>query len=421
MQMMRIAATALLTAFAAPAAALTLDDAADAYVHLVLEYGAREDGYVDAYYGPAAWAEAAKATPRSVEAIAHDAATLKAEIAAIAPAADPLVQKRQRFLIAQLHALETRAAMHEGARLAFADEAEALFGARPEVRPLSDFDPLLAQIDALVPGEGELSARAAAFRRRYDIPADRLDRVMRAAIAECRARTAAHIALPANERFTLAFVTGKPWSGYNWYKGDAESLIEVNTDLPVSISRAVDLGCHEGYPGHHTLNARLETELYKRRGWHEFSVYPLYSPQSLIAEGTANYGIDLAFPGDAQRTFEARVLYPLAGLDPASAAALSKLNAMTRALTPARYSIADAFLAGRMSEAEAIDALRKYQLLDDKQAQKSLSFIKTYRSYIINYGLGRDLAQRYAEASGDAWAAFTQMISEPTLPADLMR
>jgi len=95
----------------------------------------------------------------------------------------------------------------------------------------------------------------------------------------------------------------------------------VNTDLPVRLSRAVDLGCHEGYPGHHVLNVLLEQRLTRARGWVEFSVYPLYSPQSLIAEGSANYGIALAFPGQAKTDFERDKLYPLAGLDPKTAAA----------------------------------------------------------------------------------------------------
>jgi hypothetical protein len=103
--------------------------------------------------------------------------------------------------------------------------------------------------------------------------------------------------LPQTEKFDLAFVTGKSWSGYNYYQGNYHSRIEVNTDLPIRISRAVDLGCHEGYPGHHVLNSLLEKNLSRGRGWVEFSVYPLYSPQSLLAEGSANYGIELAFPG----------------------------------------------------------------------------------------------------------------------------
>ena len=62
------------------------------------------------------------------------------------------------------------------------------------------------------------------------------------------------------------------------------------------IDRAVDLACHEGYPGHHVYNVLLEKNLMRDRGWVEYSVYPLFSPQSLIAEGTANYGIEVAFP-----------------------------------------------------------------------------------------------------------------------------
>ena len=51
---------------------------------------------------------------------------------------------------------------------------------------------------------------------------------MDAAIAECRARTLAHMALPGNERFTMEFVTGKSWSAYNWYQGGNQSLIHID-------------------------------------------------------------------------------------------------------------------------------------------------------------------------------------------------
>ena len=115
---------------------------------------------------------------------------------------------------------------------------------------------------------------------------------------------AAHLALPPGESFTVEYVTGKSWSGYNWYQGDYRSLIQVNTDLPINIDRAIDLACHEGYPGHHVYNVLLEQHLVRERGWIEYSVYPLFSPQSLIAEGTANYGIEVAFParGAARRS-----------------------------------------------------------------------------------------------------------------------
>jgi len=90
--------------------------------------------------------------------------------------------------------------------------------------------------------------------------------------------------------------------------------------LPSYIDSAVDLGCHEGYPGHHTYNALLEQNLVRNKGWTEFSLYPLFSPQSLLAEGSANYGIELAFPGDERIEFEREHLFPLAGLDASDAA-----------------------------------------------------------------------------------------------------
>src|SRR5947208_16966362 len=155
------------------------------------------------------------------------------------------------------------------------------------------------------------------WRKPFVIPKEKLDTVFQLAIKECRARTLAHVALPPTESFSVEYVTNKPWGGYNWYKGNFHSVIQVNTDLPIYIDRAVDLACHEGYPGHHVYNALLEQRLVRDRGWIEFTIYPLFSPQSLIAEGTANYGIEVAFPGDERAAFERDVLYPEAGLDPA--------------------------------------------------------------------------------------------------------
>src|SRR4029434_9662895 len=92
------------------------------------------------------------------------------------------------------------------------------------------------------------------------------------------------------------------------------SRLQVTTDVPIYIDRAIDLACHEGYPGHHVYNVLLEKQLVRDRGWIEYSVYPLFSPQSLIAEGTANYGIEVAFPREDRMEFERRDIYPSASL-----------------------------------------------------------------------------------------------------------
>ncbi|OYW25321.1 MAG: hypothetical protein B7Z44_19200, partial [Caulobacter sp. 12-67-6] len=378
------------------------------------------------YYGPKEWAAAAKANPRAVPALKAEAIRLTAATKAVDDASlTPDERRRKAFMLGQLKAAETRLAMLEGQKFSFQDEAEGLFSVRPPIKPLESFDPILARIDKLVPGDGDLAARVDAFQNKYVIPADKLDAVMKAGIAACKARTQAHIKLPKDEKFDLAFVTGKPWSGYNWYKGGAHSLIEINTDLPVAISRAVDLGCHEGYPGHHVLNAMLEDKLTNAKGWVEFSVYPLYSPQSLIAEGSANYGIALAFPGAEKVKFEREQLYPLAGLDPKTADTYDALMAAKADLASSENTIADAYLSGKMDKPAAIAALAKYGLSSVARAEKRLSFIETYRSYVINYNLGQEMVRAHVERAGPSqdarWKAMEAVISEPTTPADLAR
>lgn len=414
----------LLSACAARPAPDGLDAIARDYVAMTLEIGEREEGYVDAYYGPAEWREAAKADPRTVPELAAAAAALRARTQAIDPAAlDPLERRRRDFLLAQLNAASTRLRMLGGERLSFAEEARGLFGVAPEIRPLATYDPVLARIAALVPGEGALADRVEAFQDRFTIPADRLRPVMDAAIAECRRRTAGRMALPEEESFTLEFVTDKSWSGYNWYQGGYQSLIQINTDLPVRLSRAVDLGCHEGYPGHHVYNMLLERELARERGWVEYMVYPLYSPQSLIAEGSANYGYELAFPGDERLRFETETLYPLAGLSPEGAERYLELQEAMRDLAGARFTIARDLLEGRIGRDEAVALTQRYQLVSRARAEQMVDFTENYRSYVINYGLGRDLVAAHIEAAGAdpaaRWERMRRILSEPTLPGDL--
>jgi hypothetical protein len=274
-----------------------LDALASEYLFLELSMGWHDDAHVDAYFGPEEIREAANEAQLSIDEIESRSATMQTQLRSARAAAesDPIVTARIDGLLGRLGALATRISLNRGQTQTFDDEARQLFGTTAPDHGADYFRSILVDIDTLVGGEGELSTRVNEFNDQFVIPPERLAEVFDAAIAECRRRTLLYIDLPANESFSLEYVTDKPWSGYNWYQGNAQSLIQINTDLPTSISRAVDLGCHEGYPGHHTFNALLEKNLVQDKGWLEFSLYPLFSPQSLIAEGSGNYGIDLAF------------------------------------------------------------------------------------------------------------------------------
>ncbi len=416
---------ALATPATVAAPVMSIADISDAYVRLTLEAGTHEAEYVDAYYGPAALQAAAKANPRSLAQLIAEARALTVAVDAALPSIKGEADRRRAVALrGMLIAADTRLQMLQGRTFAFNDEAEGQFATVPDLKPLAHYDAILANLEAMIPGEGPLAARVDAFNERYIIPKDRLQRVFDAAIAECKRRTAQFINLPAGETFVMEFVTGKTWSGYNYYKGNYKSLIQINTDLPIRISRAVDLGCHEGYPGHHVLNLMVEEQMARKKGWKEYEVNPLYSPTSVLSEGSANYGIDLAFPAAERLAFERDILYPIAGLDPNSAKAFWKMQQMTEALSGARLTIAKMYLDGAVTRPQALELTQKYLLLSPARAEQSVKFTDHYRSYVINYGWGKDLVRAYIERGNpdptERWRRMEKILSEPTVPADLL-
>ena len=294
-----------------------------------------------------------------------------------------------------------------------------------ELRTAAHFQAILDKVDALLPGEAPLSERVESFNNQFVIPIDKMDDVFTAAMDECRRRTLENMDLPENESFTIEYVNDKPWTGYNWYQGNAQSLIQLNTDFPMYISKAVDLGCHEGYPGHHTFNALLEKNLVDDKGWLEVALYPLFSPQSVIAEGSGNYGIDLAFPGDERMQFEKDVLFPLAGLDAGQADLYYKVSALVAQLDFADNEAARDYLNGDMTRDEAVAWVQTYELEREDKSMQRTRFFDAYRSYVINYNHGKALVADYVERNGadadERWARFEKMLSSPMLPADLQK
>ena len=406
----------------------SLDAVARQYLALQLAIGEKDPGYVDAYYGPPDLAEQAEANDErtTLPMLQARVVALEGTLRLFDPAPGSAEEARVRYLRAMLNSAKVRLRVLRGERIPFADEAEGLFGVRPELVDLETLDPVLARIEAVVPGDesdGPLYQRINQFQDRFVIPADRLRPVIDAAVAECRRRTLEHVAMPAGESFTLSLVTDKPWGGFNYYQGNYNSVIEINTDLPTRLDRAVWVGCHEAYPGHHVFSTLIERDLTRGRGWIENSLLPLYSPRAIISEGSASYAATMAFPGDEKMMFERDVLAPMAGIDTSELADYVALGELLNELQPAYYTIGAGYLDGELSREETIELSMRYRLLDRQRAEQSLRFFDTYRSYVINYGLGEELVAAYVEGAGsdmDArWARFTAILNSPVLPEDL--
>ena len=450
--MRRISFPFVLCGLVALASTTLADDAmntvAERYAHLVLALGQHDPDYVDAFYGPAEWKIEAEKETKPLDAIGAEANQQSAALGKIfqtSKYSDEMLRLRLEYLQKQISALAARVGMLKGEKLRFDDESRALYDAEAPTYgqsgsdrqsgsdPDSHFDKILAELEKKMPGPSRtgdpsrttLWERYENWRKPFLIPKEKLDAVFQLAIKECRARTLAHIPLPADESFRVEYVTNKPWGGYNWYKGNFHSVIQVNTDLPSYIDRAVDLAAHEGYPGHHVYNTLLEKNLVRDRGWMEFSVYALFSPQSLIAEGTANFGRDVAFPTKAERMkFEKEVLFPAAGIDPKRADEYYAVQEMMKELSFAGNEAARRLINREIDEKAAAQWLQKYAVMDPARAQQRVKFIQRYRSYVINYNVGEEMVRSYIEKrSGDdpekRWSEFARLLSSPRLPSGL--
>ena len=402
---------------------------AERYVKLVLKLGVYDADYVDAYYGPEEWkpggAEAVRKEKFPYTEFQRDVKQLLDLLEKATPS--PAEKLRRNSMLKQLVAVSAKIEMLSGKKLSFDEESSQLYDAVAPTRSESHYKVHLDELGKMLPGAGDVSARLEAYKRTFVIPKEKLDAVFKAAIAEGRRRTMKHIQLPSHESFTVEYVNNKPWSGYNWYKGNSFSVIQVNTDLPIFIDRAVDLACHEGYPGHHVYNLLMEKHLFRERGWKEFCVYPLFSPQSLIAEGSANFGIEVALPGQERAAFERDVLFPIAGFDPQRASEYYKIQDVKAKLDDAGNEAARNYLDGQWNADAAAEWLVTYALYSPERAAQRVKFIERYRSYVINYNLGQEMVRSFIERRGGTtanaelrWKVFEELLSEPHTPSALL-
>ena len=414
---------------AAPENRVNIDSVAESYVKLVLEVGLYNSDVVDAYYGPEEWRPKpiAEGTAFPHQQLFTRASELSAKMALVDTSSNtPLQQARHNMLVKQLIAISTKINIIAGKNYRFDEEAKLLYDAQPPRFEWSHFDKLLAELDAKVPGDGPLTQRYNNYRKAFEIPEEKLEKVFQTAINEARERTKKYIELPENENFVVEFVKDKPWGGYNYYQGNAQSLIQVNTDFPIPIQRVIDLAAHEGYPGHHVYNLLLEKDLVNQKGWVEFSIVQLFSPQALIAEGSANYGIDVAFPGESRIQYEKDVLFPLAGLDPKDADLYYEILALAGKLGFASNEIARGYLNGAFTREETTALVIKYTLRSPEQVESFFGFVDKYRSYVINYNVGKDAVAAFMEKEGATadnperrWQVFSDLLSTPNTASSI--
>ena len=366
------------------------DDWVREYVHLGLLMDRLEEGTVDSYYGPPEWRTGIADEPLPTPQVLQSAAEgLLRTLPAMGYEAE-----RQGFLERQVRALHTQARVLGGERIPLIDQAQLLFDISPERVPEELFEQAHAQLDAALPGQGSLLERRTLWRKQFDVPPDLLMLLLQKVASEARERVVSEVALPEGESIEMSLVTGKPWAGYNWYLGNMRSLIEINTDLPVSSLSLVDYIAHEVYPGHHTEHALREAVQYRQRKQGEYAIALLNSPESLIAEAIATNARKLIFPGDADLQWAAEQIFPELGID----VDIEQIHSVREAQQVLGAVSGNAsFLLnedGRSTD-EVEQYLVQWGLRRPDEARHHISFLASpiYRVYVFTYYYGERLLE----------------------------
>ena len=371
------------------------------YLRLAVALGERDPDSIDFYYGQPNWVGDIRTNPPKFATIRDSARRLGERM------------KDSPRIARQLEAVQTRADVLAGAKLSFEQEAQAYFGLDIYLNTLlrtnpAEFEPVHSKLARLLPGAGPLSERYAEFDGKFMIPPEKLSQVFSAALKGCRAATVAHLKLPAGEGVTVEYVHDRPWSGFSHYHGKYQSVIEINADFGLTVDRALQLACHEGYPGHHAVNVLQDQKFVEAGHSLDWLVQPTFSPQSLVSEGLGTYSVQMAFPGEERLRFERDTLFPLAGLDPAQAGLYLDIVMRIEQLDGILPVIARDFLDGKLEWARAAAALEEQALM--AHPEETLKFLNEFRSYVLTYTVGKDLIAK--RVHGD-WKAYEELVLNP--------
>ena len=398
------------------ASAEGLDSQAHEFVSLALSLGRLRATEVDAYFGPAELHPRAKGAT-TLEALLQQVHDLRAgvESRSMESATERAIHLRE-----QVRALDGLVAVIQSSdTLRFDDEARAIYGMPPVVVGANAPNAALKSLEALLPGPGSLLARITAYRNRFVVAPDKRRAVFERALKECRARTLSRWNLPATERLDVEWTNEVP-AAWHRYDGRFHSTLRLNPAAVGFLGSAVDVACHEGYPGHHAQFVIMEADAAGSGLAVENTVVLLRSPISMLREGAANYSVDLAFPPPQRLAFERDVLFPLAGFDPAEAARYAEVHRLVGELSRGVVPIVRDYRDKRISARSARQALESSTLVSSPGAL--LHFVDDLGPYVLGYTAAPDNVRdfieiRHRQSGADRWSILRQMLARTDITA----
>ncbi|GAA4908906.1 hypothetical protein EV188_104136 [Actinomycetospora succinea] len=404
-----------------------LDGLARAYVGLALRLDRVLPGVLDAHLGAPEDAARVAAEPApDPGALAREADRLRGELAGHA------TTPRAAFLDAQLRACRVLAERAAGREVGFVDEVERCFGVRTASGDPDRYREAHRTLGALLGGGGQggddLADRLAAFRDRDRLAPEHLTTGLRAALRALRERTAATVGLPPGEDVALEVVDAAPWSGFSRWIGPRRSAVTVNAGIGHRVTHLPLLVAHEAYPGHHTEHCRLAADPEGLRARPERQVFLARTPQSLVAEGAAELGLE-AVVGPGWGRWNAEVL-AAAGVpaDPERGALGEAVETVMARLAPVRQDAALMLHDEHRDADEVVAHLRRWLLVDEPRARRMLEFLAhpRWRTHTTTYVEGARLLRPWLLGAEDdtparevVTARLRRVLDDPPTPAEL--
>jgi hypothetical protein len=402
---------------ATAATGISLEQAGERFVTLALEL-ATIKGHadeVDSYFGPASLRPRDGEPPPTMAELSSQTEALLQQLSRLQERAPT---RRAARLVGQVRSFNAllQVIRYPG-RWSFEQEAAGVYGmAVPAVDPAATAK-TLAALSAALPGSGALSLRLEEFLSDFVVSPERRQAVFESALQECRRRTLAHWRLPADERLKVEW-TGSVPAAWHRYRGHDFSLLQVNPDAIVLVGSAIDIACHEAYPGHHAQFLLMRQNAGPAGLPVEDEIVLLRSPASVLREGAANFGVELAFPFEDRVRFDREVLFPLAGLAPAQAYRYETVHRLVDRLSAAAAPILAAYADRRISFGVAASELQSEAQISSPEAL--LQFLDQYGAYTLGYTVARDIVGDYVRARSrltgkDEWTVLRSVVAQPDL------
>ncbi|WP_367127565.1 DUF885 domain-containing protein [Saccharothrix sp. HUAS TT1] len=387
------------------------------YLRLGLLLGRVADGFVDCWFGDPLLRRQVHAEPVPTPGeIARQATEVMARVAD-----SGLSARRKRFLTAHLTAMRCSALRLSGRHVPLRAEVRSCFQVGIEVGDRDRYAEAHAEIDALLPGGGDLRSRVERFHEDNTVGPEHLERAVQAVSDALRPLVRDRYGLPEGEHVRYEVVSDKPWNAFNRYLGGYRSLVMLDSHAGRNLAALPVLATHESYPGHHTERCLKEAGLVEGRGEGEHGLVVVNTPQCLVSEGLAELAL-AASVGDGWGAWTSAVL-----ADEGVRVDGERVEAVMRSwwkLMGVRQDAAIMLHDRGASEEEVVAHLVRWLLLPEQRARQVVGFLTDplWRAYTVTYVEGRRLVGEWLDARGDGESVadrFHLLLRDGVLPEDL--